>query len=63
MMAGEETSVWRREGGALVHELVREGHLKTLEARPSVKSERCGHLAEGLWAKRAAGEDPEAGAH
>ena len=24
-MAGEETSVWRREGGALVHELVREG--------------------------------------
>lgn len=25
MMAGEETSVWRREGGALVHELVREG--------------------------------------
>ena len=36
--------------------------LKRLEARPSVKSERCGHLSEGLWAKRAAGEDPEAGA-
>ena len=35
---------------------------KRLEARPSVKSERCGHLSEGLWAKRAAGEDPEAGA-
>lgn len=27
-----------------------------------MKSERCRHLAEGLWAKRAVGEDPEAGA-